>query len=415
MQQILFIGKVWPEPNSSAAGSRTLQLIDVFLNKGYKVAFACAANESEFSSNLLELGIQPFSIQLNNSSFNEFVSQLNPQFVIFDRFTIEEQFGWRVAESCPSAIRVLDTIDLHCLREGRHTAVREKREFNTTDLLSEIARREIASIYRCDLTLMISSFEMEVLSSFFKIDSNFIHYTPFLLNPLSKEDVLSWNEFENTEDFVSIGNFLHEPNWDSVLFLKQIIWPKIRKQLPKAQLNIYGAYPSQKVFQLHNSKEGFIIKGRANDAGEVMKNARVCLAPLRFGAGMKGKLLDAMLYGTPSVTTSVGSESMHANLAWNGFVTNNPEEFAMAAIQLYLNKNEWQEKRMHSVNIINEVFSKEIHGEKLLHKLKHVHQNITTHRQNNFIGSILQHQQFAATKYMSLWIETKTKLGQKEI
>lgn len=414
MQQILFIGKVWPEPNSSAAGSRTLQLIELFLNRGYQVAFACAANESEFSSNLLELGIQPYPIQLNNSSFNEFVKQLNPHFVIFDRFTIEEQFGWRVAESCPNAMRVLDTIDLHCLREARHAAIREQREFNNADLFNEVAKRELASIYRCDLTLMISSFEMELLTNFFKIDSAYLHYTPFLLNTLKNEDVSNWTEYENTEDFISIGNFLHEPNWDSVLYLKQVIWPKIRKQLPSAQLNIYGAYPSQKVFQLHNQKEGFIIKGRAEDAKQVMKCARVCLAPLRFGAGMKGKLLDAMLYGTPSVTSSVGSEAMHSDLPWNGFIANNPEEFASAAAQLYLNKHEWQEKRMNAIKIINEVFSKQIHGEKLIHQLNAVYQDLQTHRKHNFIGAILQQQQLAATKYMSLWIETKTKLGQKQ-
>lgn len=112
----------------------------------------------------------------------------------------------------------------------------------------------------------------------------------------------------------------------------------IKKQVPEAVLNIYGAYASQKVLQLNNIKEGFLIKG-AENANEVVLKARVVLAPLRFGAGIKGKLLEAMQCGTPSVTTSIGAESMHADLSWNGFIEDNPDAFAKKAVELYHNKN----------------------------------------------------------------------------
>ena len=119
------------------------------------------------------------------------------------------------------------------------------------DLNSDFAKREIASIYRSDVSLMISDYEMDLLINYFKIDNSLLHYVPFLLDPILKKDN-QWPSFSERKHFLSIGNFLHEPNWDAVLFLKQFIWPLIRKQLPKAEIHIYGAYPSKKVFDLNN-------------------------------------------------------------------------------------------------------------------------------------------------------------------
>ena len=294
-QHILMIGAVWPEPKSSAAGSRTVQLIEQFQKLNWQITFACAASDSDFSIDFKKYNIEKMTIELNNSNFDEFIKNLQPTIVLFDRFMIEEQFGWRVAENCPNALRILDTIDLHCLRLARQNASNEKREFTLEDLYSDTAKREIASIYRCDCALIISYFEMTLLQEFFKIDADILHYTPFLLNPICQKTFSSWPIFENRKHFVTIGNFLHGPNWNGVLYLKEKIWPLIRKQLPTAELHVYGAYPSPKVTQLHQPKEGFLIKGRADCAQEVMQNAKVCLAPLRFGAGLKGKLIDAML------------------------------------------------------------------------------------------------------------------------
>ena len=158
MQTILIIGFVWPEPNSSAAGGRMIQLIESFLSEGAKITFASTASDSDFMLDVRELGIEKVSIELNNTSFDQFVKQLNPSIVLFDRFMVEEQFGWRVAKECPTALRILDTEDLHCLRSARQLAFKENRKFTDADLNSEIAKREIASIYRCDLSLIISKF-----------------------------------------------------------------------------------------------------------------------------------------------------------------------------------------------------------------------------------------------------------------
>lgn len=409
MQTLLIIGFVWPEPSSSAAGSRMLQLIEVFRSLGMKIVFASTASDSDFMVDMRDLGIDKVTIELNNSNFDEFIRNLHPSIVLFDRFMVEEQFGWRVAKECPNALRILDTEDLHCLRLARQIALKEKREFNESDLLNDTAKREIASILRSDISLIISSFEMNLLTDFFKVDPALLLYLPFLLDPIEQKTIQKWHSFENRSKFVFIGNFLHEPNWDAVQFLHTEIWPIIRTKLPSAEIDIYGAYPSQKVTQLNNPKQGFNCKGRAINAQEVVSNARVTIVPLRFGAGLKGKLVEAMQCGTSSVTTSIGAEAMHENLPWNGAIANSAEEIASAACELYTNEEKWKKSQLSGIEIVNSLYSKDVHSQNFLNKLKEVQLNLKEHRIQNFTGAMLLHHTLTSTKYMSLWIEEKNK------
>ncbi|GEC73615.1 Glycosyltransferase involved in cell wall bisynthesis [Flavobacterium flevense] len=410
MPSLLIIGFVWPEPNSSAAGGRMMQLISLFREQGYTITFASPAQDSDFMVNLSEFGVQKVSITLNNSSFDDFIKELNPAVVLFDRFMIEEQFGWRVAENCPDALRILDTEDLHCLRLVRQKAFKEKRTFEISDLLTEeVAKREIASILRCDLSLMISEYEMELLTTVFKIDKSLLYYLPLLLASNAISDLDKLLSFEERKDFVFIGNFYHEPNWNAVKYLKETIWPLIKKQLPQAVLNIYGAYPSQKVLQLNNTKQGFLIHGRAENAQEVIQKAAVVLAPLHFGAGIKGKLLEAMQCGTPSVTTPIGAESMQGELEWNGFVEDDPEIFAAKAVELYQDKEIWLQAQKNGIAIINQRYLRTLFEDDFATQIAFLLSNIKQHRLNNFMGELLQHHTLKSTKYMSKWIEEKNK------
>jgi glycosyltransferase involved in cell wall biosynthesis len=409
-QQVLIIGFVFPEPNSSAAGGRMLQLISIFKKRGFEVTFASPAMDSEYMINLESLGVDKKSVALNCSSFNVFVKELNPSVVLFDRFMIEEQFGWRVAENCPDALRILDTEDLHCLRLARQKAFKENQQFSTDDLLMEdVAKREIASILRCDVSLIISDYEIELLQSVFKIDSDVLYYLPFLLEPIKDVAILTLPLFEERKNFVFIGNFLHEPNWNAVQYLKETIWPLIRKQMPESVLQIYGAYPSQKVLQLHQPKDGFHIMGRADDAQEVVRNARVVLAPLRFGAGIKGKLVEAMQCGTPSITTTIGSESMCGDLPWNGCITDDAQIFADKAVECYHNKILWLKAQENGFEIIKKRYLKFLFEDDFMEHILKVQTHLQQHRLNNFMGALLQHHTLTSTKYMSRWIEEKNK------
>jgi glycosyltransferase involved in cell wall biosynthesis len=409
MKQLLIIGYVWAEPNSSAAGSRMLQLIELFLKNDYKITFASPAQKGEKAIDLSELGVKEVSIELNSASFDEFIVELNPSIALFDRFMMEEQFGWRVAENCPNALRVLDTEDLHFLRKTRHQQLKKGEEFTNEALLtSDEAKREIASILRCDLSLIISTYEMKLLKDVFKIDENLLYYLPFLLDEIDENQIKNWIPFNEREHFIFIGNFFHQPNVDAVLQLKTI-WKSIRKQLPKAEVHIYGAYATQQINQLHNKKERFIVKGFAEDAIEVVRNARVVLASIRFGAGIKGKLTEAMICGTPSVTTSIGAEGMSEDLIWNGHLEDDFNDFANKAVELYSNEKRWKKHQQNGIEIINTIYNKEKISPPFINKIKKIQESLTEHRQQNFLGSLLQHQTLQATKYMSKWIEAKNR------
>lgn len=409
MSVLLVVGYVWPEPKSSAAGSRMLSLLSMFRAQGWTVIFASPAEKSPHRFDLSQWHISEEQIQLNDSSFDEQLKQWQPDMVMFDRFMLEEQFGWRVEQQCPKALRLLDTEDLHFLRLARQQAFKAGREVTLQDLHSEQAQREIAAIYRSDLTLIISEAEMQLLTEHFKVPAELLCYSPFWLETEIAADL---PEFAQRQHFVSIGNFRHEPNWQAVLWLKQQIWPLIRKQLPKAELHIYGAYPPPKATQLHQPKDGFLIKGWAEDAAEVIKSARVLLAPLPFGAGLKGKFIDAMAQGTPNVTTAVGAEAMLHQGEWAGLMAETAQEIADAAVLLYQDETLWQQKQQQGFVILAKRFAIHEHQPRVWQQLMDVQQQLSQHRLTNFTGAMLRHHQHRSTQFMAQWIEAKTKLAE---
>ncbi|AFL81576.1 hypothetical protein Aeqsu_2114 [Aequorivita sublithincola DSM 14238] len=406
MKKLLIIGHTFPEPSTTAAGSRMMQLLKLFKEENYQITLASTAAISERTVNLKNQNISVKNILLNDASFDEFVKELNPEIVIFDRYITEEQFGWRVSEHCPDALKILDTEDLHFLRKAREEAIKDNKPVSEANLFSEITKRELASILRCDLSLIISEYEMELLQNTFKISSEILYYLPFLIETISEEKTIS--SFIERQNFLAIGNLLHAPNVDSVLQLKQL-WPKIKKQLQNAELHIYGAYAPQQILQLNNKKEGFIIKGWAESIESLMKTYRLQLAPLRFGAGLKGKFLDAMRFGLPSVTTEIGAEGMHDEFRFGGAITNSNAAFINISVKLYLDENLWEEAQNSGFEIIRKRFQKELFSEDFKNRIRFLEANLENHRENNFFGQILQHHTLQSTKYMSKWIEVKSK------
>ena len=406
--KILILSTVWLEPNSTAAGSRMLQIIRLFQQLNWEVHYASTAAESPFAIDLSGIGVNKLSIKVNDIGFDALIQNLAPDMVIYDRSMTEEQFGWRVAKYVPNALRILDTEDLHCLRYARQRAFQEKRVFKDDDLLSDVAIREVAAILRSDITLMISAVEMDLLQRVFKVDAGLLHYLPFMVDA---EEQKSDKTFSDRQHFVSIGNFHHAPNLDAVKYLKSDIWPLIRKQMPNAELHVYGAYPTQQVLEMNDPSSGFIVKGRAEDAFEVIGNARVLLAPLRFGAGLKGKLLNAMQCGTPNVTSSIGAEAMHGQLPWNGFIADDAAEYAEKAVQLYQDEKLWTEAQQNGSIILKGIFDAGLHSQVFIERLKAIQKNLTNHRSSNFMGQMLKHHTMRSTEYMSKWIEAKNRLA----
>lgn len=408
---LIVIGYVWPEPNSSAAGSRMLSLIRMYRQQGWQVIFASAAEKSPHRFDLSVLGVAEQLIALNDSSFDAWIAQLQPKAVLFDRFMLEEQFGWRVEQACPDAMRILDMEDLHALRDARQAAFKAGQggvlQLAPHQLNTELAKREVAAIYRCDLSLVISEAEQQLLTAHYQLPAELLCYCPFFAQAPNR----SSPGFPQRQHFIAIGNFRHAPNWQSVLWLREL-WPAIRAQLPGSELHIYGAYPPPKATALHQPKAGFHIKGWAEDAALVMQQARVCLAPLAFGAGLKGKLLDAMQQGTPSVTTPIGAEGMHGDLPWPGFIAKDETALVDAAVALYQDETLWQQAQQQGFVCLAQRFDAATEQARVWAELEQRREHLTRFRERNFTGQMLRHHAHRSTKFMGQWIEAKTRLQQ---
>ena len=414
--KVLVIGYVWPEPNSSAAGSRMMQLLQCFLEQGWQVDFASPAQQTEHQVDLQTLGITSHAIRLNCSSFDQFIQEIAPNMVLFDRFMMEEQFAWRVEKYLPDALRVLNTEDLHSLRDARHKLIKQSNGlqadvFKPEDLHTELAVREVAAIFRSDLTLMISSVETELLINHFQVPSSQLYTLPFMLKPSCPEQRNDRLTFAQRQDFICIGNFRHAPNWDAVLYLKQILWPAIRQQLPQARLHIYGAYPPPKATQLHNPQQGFLVQGWAEDAKQVVGQARLLLAPLRFGAGLKGKLVEAMQVGTPSITTPIGAEGIVADDQWSGAVCSTDDSFIEQAVYLYQHESEWYEAQQLGDQVLDRRFNQTCLKTPFVEHLINLYNQRYELRRQHFISQMLRHHSLKSTQYMAQWIEAKNKLS----
>lgn len=423
MLNVVVIGYVWPEPNSSAAGQNMLSIIERCLAANFNVTFLTAATDSEHKADLEATGVSVKPIALNCSSFNTLLAQILPDVVIFDRYMTEEQFSWRVKEVCPNAIRILNTEDLHSLRQARHDAVKQHGDARLAQLNSELAQREVAAILRSDLTLVISKHEMALLTEHYGVPAPQLQYHPLAVG----KSINPAPSFEERSHFVHIGNFRHAPNWDAVLQLKQHLWPSIKKALPHAELHIYGAYPPKKATQLHNEKQGFLVKGWAKDVETVMANAKVLIAPLRFGAGIKGKLLDAMRCATPSITTWIGAEGIISNdqvldtdesadaRPWPGALCstriselNAVQDYVDKAIALYNDENNWNLASEMSKSVLSS-FENNQPDVPFIERMCDLQQTLDKHRSSLFMQSLLWHQTLTASKYMSQWIEAKNK------
>ncbi|MGL4582859.1 MAG: glycosyltransferase [Flavobacterium sp.] len=407
-KKVLVIGPVWPESRSSAAGKRMLQLLQCFKDWGMEIYFGSTAKKSDVSDDLSIYGVKEVELWLNDIRTDEVLALLMPDVVMYDRFMIEEQFGWRVTEQCPDALTILDTEDLHFLRFARQEMQKKGGEDIAEYLYTERTKRELASILRCDLTLIISGYEFKLLIDTFHIHPNSLLFLPFMEQNISEEEVSKWRSYEDRADFVFIGNFIHEPNWQTVLYLKKEIWPLLRKRLPQVNMHIYGAYPSPKVMQLNNERERFLVHGRADDALEVLSKARVLLAPIPFGAGIKGKFVDAMRVGTPSVSSSVGVESMKGDLEWSGFVADEVADFIDKAVDLYINEALWCKKQQHGIKLMAN-YDYTHYSRQFLQAIVRLSSDLNATRRVNFLGEMLKHHTAQSSKFFGMWIQEKNK------
>ena len=410
--KILWICFVWPEPNSSAAGVRTLELLQVLRAAGHEVRVSSPCQSNSYKQELERAGYSCEHLLPNDRAFDAYISDFQPEIVFFDRFMIEEQFGWRVKEQCPAALRILDTIDLHFLRRLRQHKVEQGESalsLSDFDLQTSDAIREISAIYRCDLSLIVSDFEEKLLIEKFKIPKELLCLCRF-----SSSKNIGWPAYEARSSFVTIGNFNHAPNLDSFKLLYDNLWPKISLALKqigitKSELHIYGAYPRQDFLALDNKIPGFRVFGRAEDSCLTLSKYKVNLAPLRFGAGIKGKILDAWSCGTPCMATTVAAEGMCVEGCFGGLISDDWDDFIQKAINLYVDKQLWTQAQKQGLEIAESLFNPERNLNIFLEAINNSFLNRELFRQQNFVGQMLWHHQHRSTEFFSRWIEAKNK------
>lgn len=206
-------------------------------------------------------------------------------------------------------------------------------------------------------------------------------------------------------------SFKHPPNIDLVKLLKYEIWPRIRSHLNNEQLHVYGAYPTPEILSLNDKKSGFLVHGRIDDLDNELKKRRLLLAPLRFGAGIKGKIVDAWRCGCPVITTPLGSEGMLDEdpffREWGGAVANNTDAFVNAAVKMYSMCEVWSKRQERGSVILNTLFNKENNFNLVEAAVKNALSELKQRRTSDLTGRMLWHQTMRSTKYFSKWIELK--------
>mmetsp|Transcript_15774 Transcript_15774/g.30500 ORF Transcript_15774/g.30500 Transcript_15774/m.30500 type:complete len:419 (-) Transcript_15774:104-1360(-) len=408
----LFLSRVWPETDSSAAGVRSWEFLRLASQVWQEhVSFGTISKHKEKYARPLgrDLGVEVVNCAANRAAeFRIMLEEVQPTIVVFDTFVTEEVFSWQVQQAFPECMRIVDTQDMHSLRRAREVALSEARSMEEVmsarpDASDPTLQRELASLHRSDLNLFVSKDEMESCASTYGIPSSKLGLAPLL--GFERDANVSNRKYEATQDFYTIGNFKHAPNRDAVQWLAEDIWPRIRQRLPNANLHIFGAYADAPMMSLHNPDQGFHMRGYLRDVKKLSK-FRVCLAPLRFGAGIKGKITEAWSLGVPVVTTPVGGES----LAMESDLCSTADEIIDRAVDLYEHLESWDEARNKGFSNLAGPFSRESMADNLRTLILDTESRLLEARKHDYLQHILFSQGQRATEFFARWVEMKELL-----
>jgi glycosyltransferase involved in cell wall biosynthesis len=418
MGTVLVLSNLFPQPQHSAAGVRTTFILNQLCKSSENVHFAAASKsiENDTIRELEDSGVHFHSLQPNNSSaMHEFLNMVGEDLtlVIHDKFYTEETYSFHINKLRPQVVQIVDMQDMHSLRRGRQDLFESAS--NGWDQLQEsinfipnsnheMLLRELASIHRCDLALVCSPVEHELLTKQFQIKASKLCCASFWVIPDTTRKC--WDERNH---FCFIGGYHHAPNVDAVKQISHYLWPIIREQLPDAEMHVFGANVNKVIQDLHDPEHGFFIKGFCGDLSSTFVNYRVLLAPLRYGAGIKGKIVEAWKHGLPVVTTPIGSEGMtDCGLTWGGIVASTVQDICDAAVHLHSNEGAWQSAAARAQQLLTTLFNPE-HWEQVDLKLKESIEQRTIRRSTDYTRSILWHQKYRSTEYFSRWIEGKNR------
>jgi GT2 family glycosyltransferase/glycosyltransferase involved in cell wall biosynthesis len=330
---VLVVDVTTPEPTRDSGSLRLTAMLRILHQEGWHVSFAPDSGQADDDSIALlgDLGVEVLqrpSIANLPAWLREHGSELHA--VILCRHTVAGQYNKVVRQYAPQAKLILDTVDLHFLREQRaaelddSAALRRKAESSR--------RSELALINECDVTFVVSSHEREILR----------HVAPDAhIELLSNiHDVHGrGRDYANRRDLVFIGGYGHPPNADAVHWIANDILPLLRQQMPDICVHILGDVPESARTTLQ--RPGLEVHGRVDDLKPWLDSCLASLAPLRFGAGVKGKINMAMSHGVPVIATAIAIEGMHLRDGEDVLQADRPEEFVEAVQRLLSDEALW--------------------------------------------------------------------------
>jgi len=425
-RRLLFLFPVWPEPYSTAAGTRALFFLDTIRDARAQDSVCVAACSSLNHEACVQLKVRypAFrfeSVAPNDPGFDSLIQEFQPDVVQYERFMIEEQFGWRVVANRTGVLQLLDTSDLHFLRRARAKGMLLRNSPECAELFSLTGAekndwlREMASILRVQHSFLVSDFEERLLQNI----RGFPH---------SKASVLRWGvtplkktrpSFEERAGLVMIGNFRHPPNREAVHFFKSHLWPHLRREFPHLHVDIFGAYPSQEDQVLHDPQAGFFLKGHdLREGREILASYRALVAPLGFGAGIKGKILDAWAAGTPVITTELGAEGLRFALpegakAFAGVVCDreNPAAWCKGLGALTSQRDLWVRYQTMGDEVISKYFEPRLLQTQYLEVLDQLLAGQVS--QSDFFQELLNAEERHSKRMLSRYIELKESLKEE--
>ena len=266
--------------------------------------------------------------------------------VVLSRHYVAARHLAAVRRLAPQARVVFDTVDLHFLRAERQAALAGGAPAG----VDREREQELDVVRGADVTLVVSPVEREVLAR---------HLPAARVDVLSNihEPMPGGRPFAERAGIVFIGSFRHPPNADAVLWYAREVLPLVRARLPGVVTTIVGAEPPASVRAL-DCRE-LAVAGHVEDIDPVFTAARVSIAPLRYGAGVKGKVNLAMSYGVPVVATSVAVEGMHLADGVDVLVADHPQAFADALARAYSDEATWEKLSRAGVDNVRRHFSRE--------------------------------------------------------
>jgi GT2 family glycosyltransferase/glycosyltransferase involved in cell wall biosynthesis len=351
-KRILVIDHHLPMPDRDSGSLRMFQILRILHELGHRVTFVPdnVADIAPYADELQKRGIEViYHPYIKN--VREYLERHGPEFdvVILSRCDFARKHIVDVRLHAPQSRIIFDTVDLHFLREDREAELTQ--DATVEQSAREKQRQEYDLIDQADETWVVSPHEQELLrrdwpNKSIEVVSNIVDVpgsaTPFSLR----------------HDFLFIGSFQHTPNIDAVLFFTREIYPLVRQCLKEAKFYVIGDKAPPEVIALAN--ENIVITGLQPDVRPYFESVKLSIAPLRFGAGVKGKINQSMGFGVPVVATSVAVEGMALTDREDVLIADTPEDFARALVDLYTSAELWNRLSANGIEKTKAMFSCEV-------------------------------------------------------